>query len=85
MLPIQSGCCCGKIGVHLLACVTGSRQQLRELDDLVERLRLVDLVADDQQRTAGFDQQLCRALHFHRVRPHAHPRIHLLVPDDLGA
>ena len=62
----------------------GQRQQLRQLHDLVERLRLVDLVADDEQRPAGVDQQLCRALHLHRVRPHAHPRVHLIVADDLG-
>ena len=72
-----------KVGVHLARLRHRQREQLGELHDLVERLRLVDLVADDEQRTPGFDEQLRRALHLHRVRPDAHPRVHLVVADDL--
>ena len=61
------------------------REQLGQLDRLRERFGLVDLVADDEQRVARFDEQPGRPFHFRRIGPDTHPRIDAIVGDDLRA
>ena len=74
----------GEAGVYLTRLRDRQRQKLGELHHLVECLRLVDLVADDQHGTPRLDEELRCPLHFHRVRPDTHPGIDLIVPDDFG-
>lgn len=74
----------GKVSKNLSGLGDRHSQQLSQADGLVHRIALVQLIAHDQQRLCGFDQEPGCPLHFLGVGSDPHALIPLVMHDNFG-
>ena len=73
-----------KIGIHLARLRDGHAQQFRQLHRFCYGLGVVNLITHVEQRHLRIEQQPGGTFNLHRIGPHAHARVNLVMRNDFG-